>query len=268
MTKIVPLTKNRQVIYDFLSRAQRFHCTVSTIHEFDITKLLQVRHKIAETGSAVSLNTCLIKATSLVIEKYPRLNHHLFHGLFRKHEVEFDDICCNMIILRKYQGELILLPVLIERTNELSLLEIEKVIAYHTDTPIEEISQFSGLQRMKSLPRIGMRLFSFRCRSDYRFYRRYFGTYGYSSMIVEDEMNWLEARIGMAGRSEANTCAAFQPTSVSDEPIVVDGQVTVGKILTMTFLADHYLIDGHNGMMAMRHLRRLLAEPELLGLAR
>lgn len=266
MTKILPFTKNRQIIYDFLMRAQRFHCTVSTIHEFDITKLLQARQRAEELGQSVSLNACLIRATSLVVEKYPRLNHHLFHGLFRKYEVKFDDICCNMIVLRRYKGEMILLPVLITRSNELSLTQIEDVILYHSETPIEDIPQFNGIQKLKSLPEIGMRLFSYRCRSDYRFYRQYFGTYGYSSMIVEDERSWHEPRIGMASRSVANACAAFQPTSVSEEPVVVDGEVVIGKILTMTFLADHYLIDGHYGMMAMRHLRHLLAEPKLLGL--
>ena len=85
-------------------------------------------------------------------------------------------------------------------------------------------------------------------------------------MIVEDERTWQESRIGMLSRSIANTGAAFQPTTVSEEPLVTNGEVKIGKVLTMTFLADHYLIDGYYGMMAIRYLRDILLEPSRLGL--
>lgn len=266
MAKVVPFTKNRQAIYDLLNRAQRYHCTCATIHEFDIARLLEARERTGLAGRRVSLDACLIKATSLVIEKYPRLNHHLFHGLVRKYEVVFDDISCNLVMLRRYKGEMILLPIVIERSNTLSLAQIDDVITYHVETPIDELAQVSGIQRLKKLPRLGMRLFSYRCRSDHKFYRRYFGTYGYSPLIPEDEAVWRESRLGLVSRSVANTCAAFHPTAISEEPVVINGKITSRKTLTITFLADHYLIDGHYGMMAMRYLRRLLMQPSTLGL--
>jgi len=266
MTRIVPFTKNRQAIYNFLSRARKFHCTSNTIHEFDVTEMLKAYKEAKATAEPVSLNACLIKATSLVIEKFPRLNHHLFHGILRKYEVEFDEISCNMVMLREHDDELILLPVIIERTNELSLNQIDEVIAYHLKTPLHDLPQVQGMQKMKALPVLGMKLFSYLCRSNHRFYRKYFGTYGYSSLITEDERVWQEDRLGIISTSVANTGVAFQPTSISMQPFVIDDQVLPRSTLTMTVLGDHYLLDAHYGLMAMRYFRTLLENPQMIGL--
>ena len=41
MAKIIPYTKNREVIYDLLTRAKKFHCSVGGTYEFDVTNLLE-----------------------------------------------------------------------------------------------------------------------------------------------------------------------------------------------------------------------------------
>ena len=51
---------------------------------------------------------------------------------------------------------------------------------------------------------------------------------------------------------------------MGDAPVVVDGQVQIRKILSMTVSLDHYLVDAHEGLMATRYLRKLLSNPERL----
>jgi len=266
MTKIVKFTKNRDVIYDLLTRAKKFHSTCSSIHELDVSALMDACQSARKSGRPVSLNACLIKATSLVIQKYPRLNHHLFHGLFGKYEVAFEDINCNMIMMRRHQQEAITLPVVIERTNHLTIEEIDKIIQYNLTTPLEKLPQIQGIQRLKRLPRIAMKWFSYKCRSDYRFYQKYFGSYGFSSGIIEDHNGVHQERLGVVTQALANTCTAFLPASVSEEAVVIDGEIKARKILTFTLLVDHYLIEAREAMMAVRYLKDLIAEPSLLGL--
>lgn len=45
-------------------------------------------------------------------------------------------------------------------------------------------------------------------------------------------------------------------------PVVEDGQVVPQKTLSMTVSMDHYLVDAHEGLLATRYLRKLLANPK------
>lgn len=266
MPRIVPYTKNRDAIYDLLSRAKRFHCTSTSIHELDVTALLDALARRRATGRRISFVAALVKATSLTLARHPRLNHHLFHGPLRKYEVDFEQIACNLIMLRRAEsGEKILLPVIIDDSDAKSVDDIQDVIDYHQRTPLAELPQIQGIEKMKKLPRIAMRAFSYMCRADHRFYRKFFGTYGLSPLLVETEDGVVEGKLGVPGHSVANTCTAFFPAGVSDEPRVIDGQLATRKVLSMMLAVDHYLVDGHDGLLAVRDLAGLLASPSALG---
>jgi hypothetical protein len=122
------------------------------------------------------------------------------------------------------------------------------------------------MQRLKKLPRPALRAFSFLCRSHHGFYRRHFGTYGVSPLLQENEAGVIDSGIGVPTSIHANTCAAFLPASVADQPRVVAGEIVVRKVLTLLLALDHFLVDGHDGFLAVRHLEKLLAEPARLGL--
>gem|GEM_PF-2218293 len=266
MAKVVPFTNNREVIYGLLKRARRHHCTCSSQHDIDITDLLETLDQYRNRGERVSLNACLIRATSLMLERYPRLNHHLFHGLVRKYEVDFEQICCNVIMLRRENREAILLPVLIENSNQLSVRQIDEILDYHQRTPLEQLPQIQGIQKMKRLPKVALKAFSYLARSNHRFYRKFFGTYGYSSMLLEGDDGVRLGDNGAVAQSAANTATGFLPASVVERPVVIDGEIVVRKMLTITVLMDHYVVDGHDIFLATRYLTKLLREPVRLGL--
>ena len=265
--KLVPFSRNREAIYDLLSRAKRYHATTSVLLEPDVTALLAALAARRAAGRPLGLLACLVKATSLLLAEHRRLNHHLFHGLFRKYVVDFERVACNLVMLRTADtGERILLPVVIERSDELSLDEIQGVITHHLRTPLGELPQIQALERLKRLPRFVLSLFSYRCRSDHRFYRRFFGTYGLSPLFAEDDGGVREGQPGVPTHSISNTCSAFFPSGVADKAVVMDGQVVVRKKLAMMFSADHFLVDGHDILFAALALERLLADPSRLGL--
>jgi len=266
MAKVVPFTKNREVIYDLLKRARRYHCTCTSQHQIDVTDLLATLDHYRDIGQPVSINACLIRATSLLLKRYPRLNHHLFHGVVRKYEVDFEQICCNVIMLRKHERELILLPVLIDNSDQLSVQEIDKVLTYHKTTPLDQLPAVQGMQKMKKLPRVALKAFSYMARSNHRFYRKFFGTYGYSSLLMDREDGVKLGDNGMAAMSASNTCTGFIPSSVADRAVVIEGKVVARKMLDIVVLMDHYLVDGHDVFMATQYLTKLLTQPARLGL--
>ena len=259
-TRVVPFTPNREVIFDLLTRAKRFHCPVSGTWEYDVAALSAARRAVRVDGRVLSLPACVVKATGLLLKKFPRLNHHLFHGLFGKYEVEFDQVRCTLVIMRRGRdGERLLFPLNIDRADELPIEDIQRTIDLHRWAPLDELPQVQALERLKRLPRLALTWASYRARSDHRFYLRYFGTYGVSCLNTR---GWGP----VAGHTVANTGSAFLVGPVRDLPQVKDGVVSTRPVLTLMLVADHYLVDGLDILEAMAYLRRLLSDPTRLGL--
>jgi hypothetical protein len=259
--RIVPFTKNREFIYDLLTRAKRFHCSVNGGFEFDVTDLLAAISHARRSGRPASLVAALVRATSLVLEKHPRLNRHLFTSLLgRKSEVEFDEITCTLVLMRKGEDrERMLFPVLLRHSNRMSIDEIQAAIRHHKEAPLSELPQVAAIRRLERLPRLALKWFSYKARSDWRFYLKHFGTYGLSSLITR---GWG----GTSASTLANTASAFLPGTLAERPVVRDGRVEVRQILGILLVIDHYLLDGNDALVAMKYLRRLLESPPLLGL--
>ena len=254
----IPFTKNRSLIYDMLTRSKRFHCSVSGNYEFDITDTLQRIEEKKQAGKDVGLTALLVHATSQILEQFPRLNHHLFHDfLGRKKEVAFDHISCTLIVQRTNEkGEDILIPLLLRNSNKMSIAEIHQSIRHHKKSPLNELPQAASLEKLKKTPLWALKYFSYKARSDPKFYERRFGTYGLSSLTAH---GWG----GIAGSAVANVASAFFPATIQERPKVIEGEVKARTVLTMGIVADHYIVDGMDIVRAMDVLRSLIEEPEL-----
>jgi pyruvate/2-oxoglutarate dehydrogenase complex dihydrolipoamide acyltransferase (E2) component len=264
--RIVPFSKNRELIYGLLTRAKKFHAPITIVLKMDVTELLAALERERDEGRRITLLAYLVKATSVLLEKHPRLNHHLFHGLVRKYEVDFDEISCNLVVLRRGEGgERILLPVVLRDSNRLSLEQINQEIRRFRRTPLAELPEVQAIQRSKQMPLVAMKYFSFKCRSDARFYRRYFGTYGLSSILHDSAGKVaLNQVTGQLTQIYANTAAAFLPTAVAEEARVVAGELRVRKVLTVSTIVDHHLVDGHDALFALEDLTEMVEQAQLL----
>ena len=165
--KVMPLTNNRFFLYEHLSRAKRFHCSVSGVYAFDVTDLLEGLQAAKAAGRQLSLVSLLVHATGLLMERYPRLNHHLFHGLFRKFEVDFGKISCTLIVHRRLEdGEDILFPVILESPHQRTPDDLYQEIRRFKTLPLSEVPQIAAFERVKTMPRLALRWFSYKARSD------------------------------------------------------------------------------------------------------
>jgi hypothetical protein len=254
-------SKNREAIYGLLTRAKRYHASMTASLDMEVGALCEAIAAARAAGREVGFLACLVKATSIVMRKHPRLNHHLFHGTFGgKTEVDFEEVSCNLVMLREADdGEKILLPLVLRRSDEMAVDAIHAEIRRHRERPLAELPAFQAVERVKKLPRLALRLFSWKCRSDPAFYLKYFGTYGLSPLILEDAAGQpRESVLGTGGHSVFNTGCAFFPFAVGDR----GGQ----KTMSVTIGVDHYLVDGHDMFAGAHTLRLLLARPaRLLG---
>lgn len=256
--QIVPFSPNREFISDQLSRAKRFHCAVNLVYEFDLTETLPALEEAKRSGREVGLIALLVKATGLLMEKHPRLNRHVFHRRFRRFEVAFDHVSCTLVVGREGPaGEPLLFPVLIRDTHRLSITDIHRLIRHHKEQELSQLPQMAGFRRVQRMSWLARKYFSYKARSDPRFYEKYFGTYGLSSNLRH---GWGP----VAGGVVANTAVAFLPAALRDVPRVVEGEIRVRRILTMAVTMDHYLLDGAEMAAAMDDLREMLESPALL----
>lgn len=257
--RITPFTPNREFICDQLARAKRFHCPITLVYEFDVTETLAALDRAQAGGGEASLTALLVKATGLLLERHPRLNRHLFHRWFRRLEVAFDEVSCTLVVRRDGPaGEEVLFPVLIRDPQRLSIAEIHRLIRYHKEEELSRLPQMAAFRKIQHMSWLARKYFSYKARSDPRFYVKYFGTYGLSSNVARDF-----GPVG-GGGAVANTGIAFLPGVIRDLPRVVAGEVRVRRILSLAAMADHFLIDGSDVARAMGELRELLETPRLL----
>jgi pyruvate/2-oxoglutarate dehydrogenase complex dihydrolipoamide acyltransferase (E2) component len=257
----IPFTKNRELVSDLMTRARRFHMPVSITAEFDLSELEARLARERARGHSVGLAAYMTAATSKLLERQPRLNHHLFTDLFgRRREVCFGEISCTLVVQRKSSaGEEILLPLVLRRTNELTALQIHALIRDHKQMELESLEQFKNLERVKKLPSVALKLFSFKARSDPEFYLKYFGTYGLSSLMSQNGSPFAMSTI-------ANTAVAFFPGTIKQRPLVVEGRILARTIMNFGFVFDHFIVDGLEMQRACEGMRELVEDPsQVLG---
>src|SRR5690606_34831387 len=51
---------------------------------------------------------------------------------------------------------------------------------------------------------------------------------------------------------------------ISEKPIIKNGEIVAAPVLALSLSFDHRMIDGATAQNALNHLKRLLAEPQLL----
>jgi len=253
----VEFTKHRQVVYDMLNRARRFHAPVSGSMEVDVTDARARIREERRAGRKVGMMAYLTRATALVVKEHPSLQRHLFtNWRGKKREVVFDTITCTLIVARKKaDGELILLPLNIERPDEQTVEALHQVIQDARNQPLEQLEAFQSFEKVKRVPRPLLRLFSYKARSDPNFYRKYFGTYGLSSLMDAGGP-------GNAMATVANTAVAFLPSTIKERPWVVGKEIVPRTILNISAVFDHFLVDGGEIVRIAHSFRSKFEDPD------
>jgi pyruvate dehydrogenase E2 component (dihydrolipoamide acetyltransferase) len=262
MGRVIPLSNNRKNVYQFITRAKNYHASISATYDIDVTYLSRAIEDARGRGERASFTSCMVRATALVLERFPRFNRHFFHGIFGRFEYEFDGIHCGLFVSRKSdEGEDIIVPATVRDANKLSLAEIDAVIHDFKTRPLLELPAFQATHKLRGAPGFVRSLIAFGARTSPRVQEKLFaGTYALSAIA-----GLSHARM-VSNSALSPTACAFMPGSVADRAWVVDGQIAIRKILPLTLIVDHYVLDGSDAMPAADYLAGILSEPAKLGL--
>ena len=250
-----PMPTNRMVIYDLLQRTRQYHCPIGAVYEWDFTDTLARLDALQAAGSPVGLAAMVTKATATVIAEHPRLNRRLFYGLGRPKLVQFDEISCNLVMLRKGRDDRdLIFPLVLRNVDKLSVLEIAETIHHHKTAALDQVPQIRQMKQLKKIPRVLLRAHDFKVRTDPKYFIKRFGTYGLSAMTHRNS--------GLIGGQAIAPSTTFYPTNIQDRPMVVDGEIVVRTTLLFGVMVDHYVADGMETIRASKRLKQLIEEPE------
>lgn len=257
MFKSRPLSNNRLIIFDLLNRAKNDHASVTGVFHWDVTDTLERIEREREKGHDIGFAAYTLKAVSEIIKKYPKLNRRLFHRWYGPREVIWNEISCNLVVARKGDNdEDILLPIVIRNSDQKNIAEIHGIIRDLKRGSLNTLASFQLQKRIRSTPRLFLKIFNYLVRTRPKYYIERFGTFNLSAIIHHNSG-------GVAG-SAISPSTTFYPMNIEERPHVHNGEIAIRKVILFGICVDHFLVDGIYSVRAMESLKELIENPNIL----
>jgi pyruvate dehydrogenase E2 component (dihydrolipoamide acetyltransferase) len=207
--------------------ATRLQAAKSTIPHIYITmevrceKLLDLREQLKALGLRVSVNDLVIRASALALREHPEINSG------------FDTEQQKIIRFKTID------------------ISVAVTIPDGLITPIIRHADYKNVGEISA----EIKMLASRAKEGKLSREEYVG----GSFTVSN--------LGMYGVSDF--CAVINPpqgailavSAILDKPVVQDGQVVPGKLMTLTLSADHRVIDGVAASLYLKTLQRFLEQP-------
>ena len=233
------IARSRIATFDIFSVGLSKH-HINAMLEFDVTESRLRLRDLRKKGVNISFNAWLIKIIGSVLEMHPEAAAYLFS---KKKLIIFNDINVSLLVEKKINETKVPIPIVIERVNEKSALEISRVIEQAKSQELQTgdivLEKQSGyFERMYYhlpgfLRRLIWRVLLNRPKTAFR-------TMG----------NVAVTSVGMMGRingwfiHKSVHPISFGIGSILKKPVVIDNEIRIREMLNMTILVDHDVIDG------------------------
>jgi pyruvate/2-oxoglutarate dehydrogenase complex dihydrolipoamide acyltransferase (E2) component len=255
--------RSRIATFDTFSVGMMKH-HVSALLEFDVTDSRRKLQELRRKGQNVSFNGWLIKIISNVLQQHPEASAFLYSN---RKLIIFDSINISIAVEKEINGEKVPIPLVIEKTNEKSAIEITGEIEKAKN---QELSEKDIVLEKKSAlyESLYYRLPGFLRRAFWKIMLRN-PKYAFGKMG-----NVMVTSVGMIGRINGwfiHTSVhplSFGIGSVLKKPVVIDNRVEIREILNVTILVDHDVIDGARMVRFLKELTRQIESGEELSLTK
>jgi pyruvate/2-oxoglutarate dehydrogenase complex dihydrolipoamide acyltransferase (E2) component len=227
---------------------------VAAILEFDVTDSRKKLQELRKSGTNISFNGWLLRVIGMTLKNHPEAGAFLYS---KRKLVIFDDINISIMIEKKINGNKVPVPLVIEKTNEKSAMEITAEIEAAKN------SVMSGgdivINRKRSFfERVYYHLPGFLRRLTWSLILRN-PHFAYKKMG-----NVIVTSLGMTGRingwfiHRSIHPVSFGIGSVLKKPVVAGNEIKIREILNMTILIDHDVIDGAPMVRLLNELTRCI----------
>ena len=217
---------------------QKHH--VSAMIELDVTESREKlrRHKINK--NRISFTAWLIKVISLTIKEHQMIAAFLKEN---RRAVVFEDVNVSLLVEKEINGSKVPMPMIIEKAHETPMDSITRMIADARQQKLEEkdivLQKSSG-----KWERIYYHLPGFLRRQVWKFMLRH------PRLVFNKMGNVAITSIGMMGNVKGWFIpisihpVCFGISTITKKPLVINNQIVIREVLSMTILMDHDVIDG------------------------
>lgn len=233
------IPKSRIATLDISSIGSQKH-HVSALLEFDVTESRKKLRELGEAGIHVSFNAWLVKTISSVLQHHKEASAFLYN---KTKLIIFDDINVSIIVEKNINDTLVPIPLVIEKTNKKSALEISREIEQAKSNKLTESDIVINKEPSLS-ERLYYHLPGFLRRVVWRIILR-------NPKIAYNKMgNAIITSVGMMGKingwfiQKSIHPISFGVGSILKKPVVIENEIRIREILNMTILVDHDVIDG------------------------
>jgi pyruvate/2-oxoglutarate dehydrogenase complex dihydrolipoamide acyltransferase (E2) component len=254
------IPRSRIATFDISSiGASKHH--VTALLEFDVTDSRGKLKDLRKSGLNISFNAWLIKVISVVLQKHPEASAYLYS---KKKLIIFNDINVSMLVEKTIGDNKVPIPMVIERADKKSPLEITREIENAKD---QELSGRDVVlkKRTAAYQNLYYHLPGFLRRAVWRMILKN-PRFAYKKMG-----NTVVTSLGMMGRingwfiHRSIHPVSFGVGSVLKKPKVVDNEIKIRDILNMTVLIDHDVIDGAPMVRFLNDLTRAIENGQGMG---
>jgi pyruvate/2-oxoglutarate dehydrogenase complex dihydrolipoamide acyltransferase (E2) component len=217
---------------------QKHH--VSALIELDVTQSREKIRQIKISKRKVSFTAWLIKVISLTIKEH-EITAAFLKG--KQKALIFDDINVSLLVEKEINGQKVPMPVIIEKAHE---ADVDSITSQIADARQLKLSEKDIVLQKKSgkWERLYYRFPGFFRRLVWKYMLKH------PRLVFSKMGNVAITSIGMMG----NIKGWFIPISVhpicfgistiTKRPLVINDQITIREVLSMTILMDHDVIDG------------------------
>ena len=233
------IPRSRIATFDVFSIGLSRH-HVSAILEFDVTESRKKLQNQRRNGVDISFNAWLIKIISMVVVKHKEAAAFLYN---KKKLIIFDNVNVSILIEKRMNGEKVPIPMLIERSNGKSALEISSEIKKAKDQELTK-NDFVIDKKISRIENLYYYMPGFLRKASWRI------MLNKPRYVFQKMGNVVITSVGMMGKingwfiHKSIHPLSFGVGSIIRKPAIVCNQIKIREILNMTILCDHDLMDG------------------------
>ncbi|MBM3199062.1 MAG: 2-oxo acid dehydrogenase subunit E2, partial [Chlamydiae bacterium] len=214
----------RRVIAERLQQAKSFIPHFYLTQKVRAESLLALRQQLKAGDMQVTINDLMIRATALALREHPGINSG-FNSVTRK-KIQFQTIDISVAV------------------------SVDQGLI----TPILRLADYKQVNQIS----VEMRLLAKKAKEGRLTREEYVGG---SFTISNLGMLGISQFFGIINPPQA---AILCVAGIEEVPVVSQGVVVPGKVMTLSLSADHRVIDGADGAKFLRTVQHLLENPALL----
>jgi pyruvate dehydrogenase E2 component (dihydrolipoamide acetyltransferase) len=240
ISRQTPVRGEQAFVYGFKARAQRHHCLGYGTFIVDVGRLGELRKAYSRAIQPITYLPIHVKATAMALRQNPEANAILFKKRFGYQIVAFENVDVNLPITREIGGRLVTFIATVRDAASKSLAQIQTEISEHEQCPPEESFAIQRVLKFERWPFWLATWIHWRMARSPSMYIRNVGTCG---------VTFLQSETGFERMFPiAPTSVVFGVGGVSNQPVVRDDEIQIGRILKCTLMVDNFVVSGLTGM--------------------